>query len=40
MRKAVIKNHKISFSFNGVFGDISSPKIILIHGPGGQEIDW
>ena len=40
MPKVVIKNHKISFSFNGVFGDISSPKIILIHGAGGQEIDW
>ena len=40
MPKVVIKNHKISFSFNGVFGDIGSPKIILIHGAGGQEIDW
>ena len=40
MPKVVIKNHKISFSFNGVFGDISSPKIVLIHGAGGQEIDW
>ena len=40
MPRVVIKNHKISYSFNGVFGDISSPKIILIHGAGGQEIDW
>jgi pimeloyl-ACP methyl ester carboxylesterase len=40
MPKVVIKNHKISYSFNGVSGDISSPKIILIHGAGGQEIDW
>ena len=40
MPKVVIKNHKISFSFNGVFGDIGSPKIILIHGAGGQEVDW
>ena len=40
MPKVVVKNHEISFSFNGVFGDIGSPKIILIHGAGGQEIDW
>jgi pimeloyl-ACP methyl ester carboxylesterase len=40
MPKVVIKNHEISFSFNGVFGDIGSPKIILIHGAGGQEVDW
>ena len=40
MPKVAIKNHEISYSFNGVFGDISSPKILLIHGAGGQEIDW
>jgi len=40
MPKVAIKNHQISYSFNGVSGDISSPKIVLIHGAGGQEIDW
>ncbi len=40
MPKVTIQNHEISFSFNGVIGDISSPKIVLIHGAGGQEIDW
>ena len=38
--KVTIKNHEISYSFNGVSGDIGSPKIVLIHGAGGQEIDW
>ena len=40
MPKATIKNYEISYSFNGVPGDINSPKIVLIHGAGGQEIDW
>ena len=40
MPKVTIQNHEISYSFNGVLGDISSPKIVLIHGAGGQEIDW
>ncbi len=40
MPKVAIKNHEISFSFNGVSGDISSSTIVLIHGAGGQEIDW
>ena len=40
MPKVAIKNHEISYSFNGVSGNISSPKIVLIHGAGGQEIDW
>ena len=40
MPKVTIQNHDISYSFNGVLGDISSPKIVLIHGAGGQEIDW
>ena len=40
MPKVTIKNHQISYSFNGISGDIGSPKIVLIHGAGGQEIDW
>ncbi len=40
MPKVTIQNHDISYSFNGVIGDINSPKIVLIHGAGGQEIDW
>ena len=40
MPKATIKNYEISYSFNGVPGDINRPKIVLIHGAGGQEIDW
>ena len=40
MPKVTIKNHEISYSFNGTSGDIGNPKIVLIHGAGGQEIDW
>ena len=40
MPKVVIRNQQISYSFNGASGDINSPKIVLIHGAGGQEIDW
>ena len=40
MPKVAIKNHEISYSFNGVSGHISSSKIVLVHGAGGQEIDW
>ena len=40
MPKVAIKNHEISYSYNGVSGDIGSSKIVLIHGAGGQEIDW
>ena len=40
MPKVTINNHEISYSFNGVSGDNNSPKIVLIHGAGGQEIDW
>lgn len=40
MPKVTIKNHEISYSFNGTSGDIGDPKIVLIHGAGGQEIDW
>ena len=40
MPKVAIKNHEISYSFNDVSGDVKSPKIVLIHGAGGQEIDW
>ncbi len=40
MPKVTIQNQEISFSSNGVLGDKSSPKIVLIHGAGGQEIDW
>ena len=38
--KVAINNHEISYSFNGVSRDISSQRIVLIHGAGGQEIDW
>jgi pimeloyl-ACP methyl ester carboxylesterase len=38
--KVAINNHEISYSFNGVSSDISSSEIVLIHGAGGQEIDW
>ena len=40
MPKVSIKNGEISYGFNGVPGDVNSPKIVLIHGAGGQEIDW
>lgn len=40
MPKVTIRNHNISFSFNGVSEDNDSPKIVLIHGAGGQKIDW
>ena len=40
MPKIDIKNHEISYSFNGVSGNIGSSTIVLIHGAGGQEIDW
>ena len=40
MPKVDIKNHEISYSFNGVSKGIGDPTIVLIHGAGGQEIDW
>ena len=40
MPKVDIKSHNISYSYNGVSGGISNPTIVLIHGAGGQEIDW
>ena len=40
MPKVDIKNHDISYSYNGVSGGSDSPRIVLIHGAGGQEIDW
>ena len=40
MPKVSIKSSEMSYGFNGVPGVINSPKIVLIHGAGGQEIDW
>ena len=40
MPKVDIKNHAISYSYNGVSRGISNSTIVLIHGAGGQEIDW
>ena len=40
MPKIDIKNHEISYSFNGVSRGTGNPTIVLIHGAGGQEIDW
>ena len=40
MLKIDIKNHGISYSFNGVSKGIDGFTIVLIHGAGGQEIDW
>ena len=40
MPRVSIRNGKMSYGFNGVPGDVNSPKIVLIHGAGGQEIDW
>ena len=40
MPKVNVKNHKISYSFNGVSKGIGGSTIVLIHGAGGQEIDW
>ena len=40
MPKVDIKNHQISYSYNGVSSGSSNPTIVLIHGAGGQEIDW
>ena len=40
MPKIDIKNHEISYSFNGVSKGIDGFTIVLIHGAGGQEIDW
>ena len=40
MPKVDIKNHDISYSYNGVSSCSNNPTIVLIHGAGGQEIDW
>ena len=40
MPKVDIKNHQISYSYNGVSSGSGNPTIVLIHGAGGQEIDW
>ena len=40
MPRVDIKNHEISYSFNGVSRGVSRSSIVLIHGAGGQEIDW
>jgi len=40
MPKVNIKNHDISYSYNGVSSGSKNPTIVLIHGAGGQEIDW
>ncbi len=40
MPKVDIKNHHISYSYNGVANGSNNPTIVLIHGAGGQEIDW
>ena len=40
MPKVDIKNHQISYSYNGVSRRISNSTIVLIHGAGGQEVDW
>ena len=40
MPKVDINNNKISYSHNGVSRGISNSTIVLIHGAGGQEIDW
>ena len=40
MPKVSIKGSEMSYGFNGVHGAMNSPKIVLIHGAGGQEIDW
>ena len=40
MPKVDINNNKISYSHNGVSRGITNSTIVLIHGAGGQEIDW
>ena len=40
MPKVDVKNYDISYSYNGVSSGNSNPTIVLIHGAGGQEIDW
>ena len=40
MPKVSIKNGEMSYCFNGVQSDVNRPKIVLVHGAGGQEIDW
>ena len=40
MPKVDVKNHRISYSFNGVSKGIGNSAIVLVHGAGGQEIDW
>ena len=40
MPKVDIRNQEISYSFKGVCSGISNSTIVLIHGAGGQEIDW
>ena len=40
MPRVDIKNHEISYSFNGVSRGVSESSIVLIHGAGGQELDW
>ena len=40
MPKVDIKNYEISYSYNGVARGGSNSTIVLIHGAGGQGIDW
>ena len=40
MPKVDVKNHGISYSYNGVSSGSNNPTIVLIHGAGGQEVDW
>ena len=40
MPKVDINNQEISYSYNGVASGISKSSIVLIHGAGGQGIDW
>ena len=35
-----INGYELSYTFNGVSSDAEAINLILIHGAGGQEIDW
>jgi pimeloyl-ACP methyl ester carboxylesterase len=40
MAEIALNENKFSYSFNGVSNDGESINLLLVHGAGGQELDW
>jgi pimeloyl-ACP methyl ester carboxylesterase len=40
MAEIALSGYKLSYSFNGVSNDGESINLLLVHGAGGQELDW